>query len=206
MAMSRRKECSHRFRWKSVVRQIQHITLDPSSRKGRLKHFMLKEIYEQPAPSGHSSRPCVAGHRTHLPEQMEISEADSRPRKINISPAEPFGTPDSRQIHDRNARAVPVRGGLRQRVATAIPSSNPDDHAGDSKSGETADTIAAQRRPSRRARKRWRFAMLWIDDHARNRGNNLYTRRFLKSGCFHQAFTGNHRALRVRDVSRSNGA
>ena len=40
------------FEGKPVVRQVQHITWDPiMAEKGGFKHFMLKEIFEQPAPS-----------------------------------------------------------------------------------------------------------------------------------------------------------
>src|SRR6476469_8582379 len=67
------------FNGQPVVRQVQHVTWDPiMAEKGGFKHFMLKEIYEQPR----SVRDTVQGRisldsgQVFLDEMNNITEAD----------------------------------------------------------------------------------------------------------------------------------
>ena len=63
---------------KPVVRQVQHITWDPiMAEKGGFKHFMLKEIFEQPRAVRDTSlgRISLDTGKVFL-DQMEIAEAE----------------------------------------------------------------------------------------------------------------------------------
>jgi len=133
-----------------VVRGVQHVTWDPiMAEKGGFKHFMLKEIYEQPR----SVRDTTLGRisqqtgRVFLGE-MEITEADFlSARKINI---EACGT----SWHAAQAGKFMIEGLARIPVEVDYASEwRYRDPIVDretitiviSQSGETADTIAAQR-------------------------------------------------------------
>src|ERR1700739_1025437 len=75
------------FNGKPVVRQVQHVTWDPiQAEKGGFKHFMLKEIYEQPRAVRDTTLGRVSQDTGHIfLEQMEINEAEFREaKKINI--------------------------------------------------------------------------------------------------------------------------
>ena len=75
------------FDGKPVVRQVQHVMWDPIlAEKGGFKHFMLKEIYEQPRAVRDTTLGRVSQETGHIfLDQMEISEAEFRSaKKINI--------------------------------------------------------------------------------------------------------------------------
>src|SRR5207237_4935271 len=68
------------FSGSPIQRQVQHITWDPiMAEKGGFKHFMLKEIYEQPRAVRETAlgRVSLDSGRIFLVE-MEITEADFR--------------------------------------------------------------------------------------------------------------------------------
>src|ERR1700722_16267467 len=76
------------FDGRPVRRQIQHVTWDPiMAEKGGFKHFMLKEIYEQPravrdTPLGRVSQDTGA----IFLDEMQVSEAEFKAlKKINIA-------------------------------------------------------------------------------------------------------------------------
>src|SRR5712671_388299 len=76
------------FDGKPIHRQVQHVTWDPiMAEKGGFKHFMLKEIYEQPRAIRDTTLGRVSQDTGHIfLDQMEISEADFRAaKKINIA-------------------------------------------------------------------------------------------------------------------------
>src|ERR1700758_4562790 len=76
------------FDGKPVTRQVQHVTWDPiMAEKGGFKHFMLKEIYEQPRAVKDTTLGRVSQDTGHIfLEEMEISEAQFRAaKKINIA-------------------------------------------------------------------------------------------------------------------------
>ena len=61
-----------------IVRQVQHVTWDPiMAEKGGFKHFMLKEIYEQPRAVRDTTlgRVSLDSGKIFL-EEMEITEAE----------------------------------------------------------------------------------------------------------------------------------
>src|SRR4051812_18390141 len=75
------------FSGKPVERQVQHVTWDPiMAEKGGFKHFMLKEIYEQPRAVRDTTlgRISQESGRVFL-DEVEISEAEFKAlSKINI--------------------------------------------------------------------------------------------------------------------------
>src|SRR5437588_9321706 len=67
------------FNGQPIVRQVQHVTWDPiMAEKGGFKHFMLKEIYEQPRAVRDTVQGRISLDTGHvfLDEMKNISEAD----------------------------------------------------------------------------------------------------------------------------------
>jgi glucosamine--fructose-6-phosphate aminotransferase (isomerizing) len=138
------------FDGKPIQRQVQHITWDPiMAEKGGFKHFMLKEIYEQPRAVRDTTlgRVSLDSGKVFL-DEMEISEKEFKElRKIVIAAC---GTSwhaalAGKFMIERLAR-VPVEVDyaseyryrdpiVEEKSVTLLIS----------QSGETADTIAAQR-------------------------------------------------------------
>jgi len=133
-----------------VTRRVQHITWDPIlAEKGGFKHFMLKEIYEQPR----AVRDTMLGRFSLetgqvFMEEMEISEEDFRSfREIKIVAA---GTSRhaglAGKIMIERLGRVPVEVDYASEFRYRDPLVEP--HTLTvliTQSGETADTIAAQR-------------------------------------------------------------
>src|SRR5437588_1544353 len=133
-----------------VTREISHIAWDPiMAEKGGFKHFMLKEIFEQPRAVRDTMLGRISPDTGHVfLEEMEITEEEFRNfRKINIAAC---GTSwhsglAGKFMIERLAR-VPVE------VDYASEYRYRDPITGEkeltvliTQSGETADTIAAQR-------------------------------------------------------------
>jgi glutamine---fructose-6-phosphate transaminase (isomerizing) len=138
------------FNGHPVERQVQHVTWDPiMAEKGGFKHFMLKEIYEQPR----SVRDTTLGRISQetgkiFLDQMEVTEAEFKAaQKVNIAAC---GTSwhaalAGKFMIERMAR-VPVEVDYASEWRYRDPIIAP--HTLTmliSQSGETADTIAAQR-------------------------------------------------------------
>jgi glutamine---fructose-6-phosphate transaminase (isomerizing) len=138
------------FDGKPVVRQVQHITWDPiMAEKGGFKHFMLKEIYDQPRAVRETAlgRVSLDSGKVFL-EEMEITEEEFRKlQKINIAAC---GTSwhaalAGKYMIERLAR-VPVEVDYASEWRYRDPITSSKEIALlISQSGETADTIAAQR-------------------------------------------------------------
>src|SRR5262249_44698116 len=76
------------FNGQPVVRRVQHVTWDPiMAEKGGFKHFMLKEIYEQPRAVRDTTLGRVSQDTGHVfLDEMEIGEAEFKSlRKLNIA-------------------------------------------------------------------------------------------------------------------------
>src|SRR6201987_2260613 len=138
------------FNGKPVVRQVQHVTWDPiQAEKGGFKHFMLKEIYEQPRTVRETTLGRVSQDTGHIfLDQMEITEAEFREaEKINIIAC---GTSwhaglAGKFMIERLAR-VPVEVDYASEYRYRDPITGPDALTVlITQSGETAATIAAQR-------------------------------------------------------------
>ncbi|MCU1311883.1 MAG: glmS [Candidatus Angelobacter sp.] len=133
-----------------IERKIQHITWDPiMAEKGGFKHFMLKEIYEQPRSVRDTTlgRVSLDSGKVFL-DEMQISEDEFRKaRKINIAAC---GTSwhaglAAKFMIERLAR-LPVEVDYASEWRYRDPIISPDDITLlITQSGETADTIAAQR-------------------------------------------------------------
>ncbi len=138
------------FEGHPVERQVQHVTWDPiMAEKGGFKHFMLKEIYEQPRAVRDTTlgRVSLDSGRVYL-DEMEISDEDFRVlKKINIAAC---GTSwhaglAGKFMIERLAR-VPVDVDYASEYRYRDPILCADDLTMlITQSGETADTIAAQR-------------------------------------------------------------
>ena len=138
------------FAGKPVSHRVQHITWDPIlAEKGGFKHFMLKEVYEQPRAVRDTMLGRVTPETGHVTlDEMEISEEEFRAfREIKIVAA---GTSRhagmaGRAMIERLAR-VPVEVDYASEFRYRDPLLDP--HTLTiviTQSGETADTIAGQR-------------------------------------------------------------
>ena len=138
------------FDAKPIQRQAQRVTWDPiQAEKGGFKHFMLKEIYEQPRAVRDTTLGRISqdSGRVFL-EEMQVSEADFRKAdKVNIAAC---GTSwhaglAGKFMIERLAR-VPVEVDYASEYRYRDPITGPDALTLlITQSGETADTIAAQR-------------------------------------------------------------
>jgi glucosamine--fructose-6-phosphate aminotransferase (isomerizing) len=146
------------FEGNPIVRQVQHVTWDPiMAEKGGFKHFMLKEIYEQPRSVRDTTLGRISQDTGHVfLDEMEISDAEFRAvRKINIVAC---GTSwhaglAGKFMIERLAR-VPVEVDYASEWRYRNPILGSDTITlVISQSGETADTIAAQREAKARGSK-----------------------------------------------------
>ena len=138
------------FDAKPIQRQVQRVTWDPiQAEKGGFKHFMLKEIYEQPRAVRDTTLGRISqdSGRVFL-EEMQVSEDDFRKvDKVNIAAC---GTSwhaglAGKFMNERLAR-VPVEVDYASEYRYRDPITGSDALTLlITQSGETADTIAAQR-------------------------------------------------------------
>src|SRR6202022_3812352 len=76
------------FDGKPLERKVQHVTWDPlQAEKGGFKHFMLKEIYEQPRAVRDTTLGRISQESGHIfLDEMNVTEAEFRAaKKINIA-------------------------------------------------------------------------------------------------------------------------
>jgi glucosamine--fructose-6-phosphate aminotransferase (isomerizing) len=138
------------FNGQTLEREVQHITWDPiMAEKGGFKHFMLKEIYEQPRAVRDTTlgRVSLDSGKVFL-DEMEVSDEEFRAlTKINIAAC---GTSwhaalAGKFMIERLARVpVDVDYASEWRYRDPIIGSHELTML-ITQSGETADTIAAQR-------------------------------------------------------------
>ena len=138
------------FDGKPIDRPVQHITWDPiMAEKGGFKHFMLKEIYEQPRAVRDTTLGRISQDTGQIYlNEVEISEAEFRAaKKINIvacGTSWHAGLAGKFMIETLARVAVEVDYASEWRYRAPIV--DPDTiTVVISQSGETADTIAAQR-------------------------------------------------------------
>jgi glucosamine--fructose-6-phosphate aminotransferase (isomerizing) len=133
-----------------IQRQVQHVTWDPiMAEKGGFKHFMLKEIYEQPRAVRDTTlgRISLDSGQIFL-DEMQISEAEFRAaRKINIvACGTSWHAGQAGKFMIESFARVPVEVDYASEWRYRDPIVSPDTITlVISQSGETADTIAAQR-------------------------------------------------------------
>jgi len=138
------------FNGKPVVRQVQHVTWDPiQAEKGGFKHFMLKEIYEQPRAVRDTTLGRVSQDTGHIfLDQMDITDAEFRSaEKINIlACGTSWHAGQAGKFMIESLARVPVEVDYASEWRYRNPIVEPNTITlVISQSGETADTIAAQR-------------------------------------------------------------
>ena len=138
------------FKGQPVVRQVQHVTWDPiMAEKGGFKHFMLKEIYEQPRAVRDTTLGRISQETGHIfLDEMGVTEAEFKAsRKINIAACGTswHAAQAGKFMIERMAR-IPVEVDYASEWRYRDPIIQSDTLTMViSQSGETADTIAAQR-------------------------------------------------------------
>src|SRR5438270_1154880 len=168
------------FSGRPIERQVQHITWDPiMAEKGGFKHFMLKEIYEQPRAVRDTTigRVSLDTGKVFL-EEMDITpEEFKRARKINIAAC---GT----SWHAGMAAKYMIEHLARLPVEVDYASEwryrDPIIAADEitlliTQSGETADTIAAQREAKSKGSKTLAICNVVGSMIARESSGTVYT-------------------------------
>jgi glucosamine--fructose-6-phosphate aminotransferase (isomerizing) len=138
------------FDGRPIQRQVQHVTWDPiMAEKGGFKHFMLKEIYEQPRAVRDTTLGRISLDTGHIfLNEIQISEAEFRTaKKINIvACGTSWHAGQAGKFMIESLARVPVEVDYASEWRYRNPIVEPDTITlVISQSGETADTIAAQR-------------------------------------------------------------
>ena len=122
------------FNGRPVKRQVSHILWDPiMAEKGGYKHFMLKEIFEQPR----AVRDTTLGRVGQESGRIFLDEMDITPARVQGVPPGPdrglrhqLACGAGGQVHDRAAGAHSGGSGLRQRIPLSRSDGRPR-HADD---------------------------------------------------------------------------
>jgi glutamine---fructose-6-phosphate transaminase (isomerizing) len=138
------------FDGRPIQRQVQHVTWDPiMAEKGGFKHFMLKEIYEQPRAVRDTTLGRISLDTGHIfLNELEITEEEFRAaKKINIvACGTSWHAGQAGKFMIESLARVPVEVDYASEWRYRDPIVGPDTITlVISQSGETADTIAAQR-------------------------------------------------------------
>jgi glucosamine--fructose-6-phosphate aminotransferase (isomerizing) len=191
------------FDGRPLERAVQHVTWDPIlAEKGGFKHFMLKEIYEQPRAVRDTALGRVSQDTGHIfLEEMQISEAELRAaRKINIiacGTSWHAGLAGKFMIEALARVPVEVDYGSEWRYRNPIV--DPDTLTlVVSQSGETADTIAAQREAKSQGSKTLAICNVVGSMITREAAGTIYTHAGPEIGVAStKAFTGQLTALYI---------
>jgi len=189
------------FDGQPIVRQVQHVTWDPiMAEKGGFKHFMLKEIYEQPRAVRDTTLGRISQETGHVfLDEMEITEAEFKAaKKINI---EACGTSwhagQAGKFMIESLARVPVEVDYASEWRYRDPLVAPDTITlVISQSGETADTIAAQREAKAKGSKTLAICNVVGSMITREASGTIYTHAGPEIGVAStKAFTGQLTAL-----------
>jgi glucosamine--fructose-6-phosphate aminotransferase (isomerizing) len=184
-----------------VERKAQRITWDPiMAEKGGFKHFMLKEIYEQPRTVRDTTLGRVSQDTGRIfLEEMQVSEAEFRSlKKLNIAAC---GTSWHAGLAGKfmieNLARVPVEVDYGSEWRYRDPIITPDTITMlISQSGETADTIAAQREAKAKGSKTLAICNVVGSMITREAAGTIYTHAGPEIGVAStKAFTGQLTAL-----------
>jgi glucosamine--fructose-6-phosphate aminotransferase (isomerizing) len=191
------------FDGRPVRRQIQHVTWDPIlAEKGGFKHFMLKEIYEQPRAVRDTALGRVSQDTGHIfLDQMEITEAEFRAaEKINIiACGTSWHAGQAGKFMIETLARIPVEVDYASEWRYRNPIVDPNTITlVISQSGETADTIAAQREAKSRGSKTLAICNVVGSMITREAAGTIYTHAGPEIGVAStKAFTGQLTALYV---------
>ena len=189
------------FHGKPVTREVQHVTWDPiMAEKGGFKHFMLKEIYEQPRAVRDTTLGRISQETGHVfLDEMQISEAEFKAaRKINI---EACGTSwhagQAGKFMIESLARIPVEVDYASEWRYRDPIVGADTITLlISQSGETADTIAAQREAKAKGSKTLAICNVVGSMITREASGTIYTHAGPEIGVAStKAFTGQLTAL-----------
>jgi glucosamine--fructose-6-phosphate aminotransferase (isomerizing) len=189
------------FEGRPVRREIQHVTWDPiMAEKGGFKHFMLKEIYEQPRAVRDTTLGRVSQDTGGIfLDPMEISEAEFRAaKKINITACgTSWHAGQAGKFMIESLARVPVEVDYASEWRYRNPIVEPDTITlVISQSGETADTIAAQREAKSRGSKTLAICNVVGSMITREASGTIYTHAGPEIGVAStKAFTGQLTAL-----------
>jgi glucosamine--fructose-6-phosphate aminotransferase (isomerizing) len=191
------------FNGASVERKVQHVNWDPIlAEKGGFKHFMLKEIYEQPRAVRDTTLGRVSQYSGHIfLEEMEIAETEFRAaKKINIiacGTSWHAGQAGKFMIESLARVPVEVDYASEWRYRDPIVESNTITLV-ISQSGETADTIAAQREAKSKGSKTLAICNVVGSMITREAAGTIYTHAGPEIGVAStKAFTGQLTALYI---------
>jgi glutamine---fructose-6-phosphate transaminase (isomerizing) len=189
------------FSGQPITRQIQHVTWDPiMAEKGGFKHFMLKEIYEQPRAVRDTTLGRISQETGHVfLDEMEITEAEFKAaKKINIAACGTswHAAQAGKFMIERMARIpVEVDYASEWRYRDPIVPSDTITLV-ISQSGETADTIAAQREAKAKGSKTLAICNVVGSMITREAAGTIYTHAGPEIGVAStKAFTGQLTAL-----------
>jgi len=189
------------FDGKPVSRQVQHVTWDPiMAEKGGFKHFMLKEIYEQPRAVRDTTLGRVSQDTGHVfLDEMEITEAEFKAaKKINITACgTSWHAGQAGKFMIESLARVPVEVDYASEWRYRDPIVEKDTITlVISQSGETADTIAAQREAKARGSKTLAICNVVGSMITREAAGTIYTHAGPEIGVAStKAFTGQLTAL-----------
>ncbi len=189
------------FEGRPVRRQIQHVTWDPiMAEKGGYKHFMLKEIYEQPRAVRDTTLGRVSQDTGHIfLDEMQISEAEFREaNKINIiACGTSWHAGQAGKFMIETLARVPVEVDYASEWRYRNPIVEPNTITlVISQSGETADTIAAQREAKAKGSKTLAICNVVGSMITREAAGTIYTHAGPEIGVAStKAFTGQLTAL-----------
>jgi glucosamine--fructose-6-phosphate aminotransferase (isomerizing) len=189
------------FDGKPIQRQVQHVTWDPiMAEKGGFKHFMLKEIYEQPRAIRDTTLGRVSQDTGQIfLDQMDISEAEFRlAKKINIAACgTSWHAGQAGKFMIESLARVPVEVDYASEWRYRDPIVGPDTITlVISQSGETADTIAAQREAKAKGSKTLAICNVVGSMITREASGTIYTHAGPEIGVAStKAFTGQLTAL-----------
>ena len=189
------------FNGRPVSRQVQHVTWDPiQAEKGGFKHFMLKEIYEQPRAVRDTTLGRISQETGHIfLDEMGVSEEEFRSaKKINIAACGTswHAAQAGKFMIERLAR-IPVEVDYASEWRYRDPIIPPDTLTMlISQSGETADTIAAQREAKAKGSKTLAICNVVGSMITREASGTIYTHAGPEIGVAStKAFTGQLTAL-----------
>src|SRR5579859_7153012 len=191
------------FDGKPIRRQVQHVTWDPiMAEKGGFKHFMLKEIYEQPRAVRDTALGRVSQETGHIfLDQMEITDAEFRTAsKINIiACGTSWHAGQAGKFMIETLARMPVEVDYASEWRYRNPIVDPDTITlVISQSGETADTIAAQREAKAKGSKTLAICNVVGSMITREASGTIYTHAGPEIGVAStKAFTGQLTALYI---------
>ena len=191
------------FDGKPIRRQVQHVTWDPiMAEKGGFKHFMLKEIYEQPRAVRDTTLGRVSQDSGHIfLDQMEITDAEFRSAsKINIiACGTSWHAGQAGKFMIETLARMPVEVDYASEWRYRNPIVDPDTITlVISQSGETADTIAAQREAKAKGSKTLAICNVVGSMITREASGTIYTHAGPEIGVAStKAFTGQLTALYI---------